>query len=136
MADLSITAANVVAASDAVILSGTLGETATAGQAVYLDSATKKLRLADADLSVTTAAAVGILLNGGSDDQPADYAIAGGIDLGATLGVTTIYVLSGTAGGIAPAADLATSDWATILGVGTAADNLKIGLIVSGVQVP
>lgn len=136
MADLSITAANVLAASGAVIQSGTLGATGTAGQVVYLDSSTQKLRLADADLSVAAAEVVGILLNGGGDGQPIDYVLSGGVDVGATLTVGEIYVLSGTAGGIAPEADLASSDWVTVLGVATAADNLKLSIIASGAQVP
>ena len=136
MADLSITAANVLAASGAVIQSGTLGATGTAGQVVYLDSSTQKLRLADADLSVAAAEVVGILLNGGGDGQPIDYVLSGGVDVGATLTVGEIYVLSGTAGGIAPEADLASSDWVTVLGVATAADNLKLSIIASGARVP
>ena len=38
MADLSVTAASVVAGSNANIEHGTLGETVTAGQPVYKDS--------------------------------------------------------------------------------------------------
>ena len=136
MADLSITAANVLAASGAVIQSGTLGATGPAGQVVYLDSSTQKLRRADADLSVAAAEVGGILLNGGGDGQPIDYVLSGGVDVGATLTVGEIYVLSGTAGGLAPEADLASSDWVTVLGVATAADNLKLSIIASGARVP
>ena len=136
MSDLSLTAANVDAASSASIATGTLGATSTAGQVVYLDASTDKRRLADADASQASANAVGILLGGGSDNQPVHYIVVGDVDVGATLTVGEIYVVSGTAGGIAPEADLASSDWVTVLGVATAADNLKVSILASGAQVP
>ena len=136
MADLSQTAANVAPGTGAYTVNGTLGATGTAGQPVYLDSSTDTLKLADADLSQAAAAAVGILLGGGASGQPVTYIVTGNLDLGATLVIGEIYVLSGTAGGIAPEADLASSDWVTVLGVATATDNLKLGILVSSAQVP
>ena len=135
MADLSITAANVDPAADAVIVTATAGATITAGQTIYIDS-NSLVQLADADLSAAAAACIGVAVNGASANQPISYQTSGGLDLGATLTIGEIYVLSGTAGGVAPEADLATGDYVVILGVATAADNLKMTIIDSGVQVP
>jgi hypothetical protein len=49
MADLTITAANVIAGNSAKTETGTAGATVTAGQVVYKDSADNKFKLADND---------------------------------------------------------------------------------------
>jgi len=135
MADLSITAANVVAtAGEATTRSVTAGATITAGQIVYLDSS-NEAQLAHCETSATTADVEGIALNGAANDQPLQIATAGQLDIGGTLTVGTIYVLS-AAGAICPAADLATDDYVTIIGVADAADNLVLAIKASGVQVP
>jgi hypothetical protein len=136
MSDLSVTAANVDPADNAIIINGTAGATITAGQSIYKDSTDNKIKLADADSSLATAAAVGISLNGASDDQPIQYQSSGDIDIGATLTVGEIYLVSDTAGRIAPEADVGSGGWVTILGVATATDNLKMGLFASSAQVP
>jgi hypothetical protein len=137
MADLSITAGNVVADSDATLYSGTAGATITAGQACYEDSSDSyHIKLADADNTSTTATVKGIALNGASDGQPIWLVTDGDLDIGATLTVGEIYVLSGTAGGVCPEADLAADDYVSIVGIATAADNLSVKLHNSGAQVP
>jgi hypothetical protein len=137
MADLVITPANVVAGANAVVKHGKAGAAVTAGQVIYRDPATKKLLLADAD-SVTAAARVpaGIALHAAALDQPLAFIEEGDINLGATLVVGATYYLSGTAGGIAPAADVSTGEFVTVLGVASAANNLKMKMIVSGAAVP
>lgn len=113
MADISVTAGSVVASAGAVKLQGTAGATITAGQALYLDSTTNTLKLADADSSAATANCVGIALNGGSSGQPITYTNDDpDFTPGATLSLSVatvkgVYILSATAGGIAPAVDLA-----------------------------
>lgn len=135
MANLAITAANVVAAAgEATTRSVTAGATITAGQAIYLDSS-NEAQLAHCETSATTAAVIGIALNGAADGQPLQIATAGQLDLGATLTVGKIYVLS-TAGLIAPVDDLTTADYVTIIGVADAADNIVLSIKASGVQVP
>lgn len=138
MVDISITASQVQPGSNVATKSGIAGGTITAGMPVYLDSSDNQLKPADADNSEATAAVVGIALHGASDGQPLEYQSVGNVTLGAgaSLTVGEIYVLSGTAGGIAPEGDLATSDYVTVLGVATSASVLKLGIIVSGVQVP
>lgn len=138
MADLTITAANVVKGNGAKILSGTYGATVTAGQAVYADPADNG-RFKPADSDSATAAVrtpVGIALNSGSTGQPADIQTEGRISIGGTVVVGTIYVLSATAGGIAPAADLVTGDYVSVLGIGVSASQIDLNIHRSGVAVP
>jgi hypothetical protein len=134
--DVSVTAAEVLKTSTTVIIQGTLGATVTAGQTLYLDTTTSKYKAADANGASPLYTVAGIALNGGGDGQPVSIAVSGDIDPGFTVTVGTIYVLSETAGGIAPAADLTTGWRTVIIGIGTTASNLKIGIINSGVAVP
>lgn len=116
MADLTITANSVVNVSGTV-LTGILGETVTAGQALYLKASDSRLWLAQADGTSAEATAVGIALNGGAAGQYVAYVESGAITLGGTTTAkATTYVLSATAGGIAPTSDLATSSYHTRLG--------------------
>lgn len=120
MADLTITAANVISGSGAVKVAGTAGATITAGQVVYLDGSDNKYKLADND-SATAAvrSPAGVALHGASSGQPLTIQTAGPITIGATVAVGVPYCLSSTAGGICPFADIATGDYNTILGIGT-----------------
>lgn len=137
MADITITAANVVAGSNAVIGYGTAGATITAGQTLYADSSdSDSLKLADADDTAAKATVVGIALHGASDGQPLQYIKTGTITIGGTVAVGTVYVQSGTAGGIAPVADLASGDYTTTLGIGKTASTIDVRIHNSGVQVP
>jgi len=138
MADLSITAANVVAtAGEVTTRNVTAGATVTAGQTVYLDSSdSNHAKLADANDTAAKADVTGIALNGAADGQPLQIATGGELDLGATLTVGKIYVQSTTAGGIAPVDDLASSSYVTVIGVADAADNILLIMKTSGVQVP
>jgi hypothetical protein len=137
MADVVVTAANVLASSGAQKKNGTLGATATAGQAVYRDASDGKMKLADANLSAAAADVRGILLTGGADGQPCQY-IEEDDDFtpGFTVTVGTIYVLSGTAGGIAPAADLATGMYPAVLMIGKSATKVVLKIVKGGVVVP
>lgn len=136
MADLSITATNVAkVAGETETL--TAGETITAGQTVYKDTAdNNKAKLADCDDTAAKATVFGIALNGGASGQPIVVQKTGKINVGATLTVGEIYVLSGTPGGIAPEGDHATGDYVSLLGVGLTAANLGLRINNSGVQVP
>jgi hypothetical protein len=136
MADLSITAADVKKTDTTLIAEGIAGGTVTAGQPVYRDStASNKLKAADAD-ALASAAAVGIALHGASADQPLKYAIGGNLTLSSVMTVGAVYVVSTTAGGIAPVADLSSGDYVTLLGIATTATNLKISISVSGIAKP
>lgn len=135
MANLSITAANVAAQSSAKTVDGIAGATIVAGDALYLDSADGRYKLADANGSGTTTIA-GVALNGASAGQPVKVLTEGMLSLGAILTVGAIYVLSATAGKIAPAADLATGHVVNVIGVATTTSLLKVKLIASGATTP
>ena len=134
MADLSVTAASVATTStqyrDVVA-----GATITAGQTIYLDSTdSDKAKLADANGSSATAVLVGIALHGASSGQPLRIQTGGTITIGATTIKGTVYILSATAGGIAPHSDLANGWYRVIVGVATdTAGTIKMGILVSGV---
>lgn len=136
MADVTVTAASVLQVSgqtkDVVA-----GEAITAGDWVYEDStASGKAKKADTS-SQAKATVTGMALNSApAADQPLRIATSGVVKPGGTLTVGTIYVASDNGGKLRPAADNGSGDWVTELGVATAADTLKIGLNVSGVQVP
>ena len=127
MADLAITAANVAGSGDQ--RQGVAGGSITAGQPVRKSGSQL---IAASDASAADAAVVGIALHAASSGQPLVYLASGNIDLGATLAIGKVYVLS-TSGGIAPVDDIAGGEFVTVLGVATTASNLKIGFVHSGV---
>lgn len=134
MADLSVTAASVAVGTGSVISDVTAGATITAGKSCYLDSS-NQAQLTDADV-LGTASATGIALNGASSGQPVRLQIAGNINPGATVTVGVIYVVSTTAGGIAPSTDLGSGDFVSVLGVGTTSSNILMGITNSGIAKP
>ncbi len=118
MADLAVTAANVLASSAAVKERGTAGATITAGQVLYIDTAdSNKLKLADCDSATTAVRNVaGIALHGATSGQPIEYVIEdSSFTPGGTLTVGLVYCSSNTAGGIMPSADLSTGEYPTVL---------------------
>jgi len=132
MADLTITKANVIPGSNAVIITGTAGGTVTTGQPVYADSSDgNALKAADADAEAT-AAVVGIAVNDALDGQPLSYVSQGNLAFGAILTAGQIYVASTTTGGIAPYSDLGSGDYVGILGVASTTSNLVVKLNASG----
>lgn len=134
MADLVITVANVAAGSGARKVSGTAGATITAGEVVYLDSATGTYKLADCD-SATAAvrSPAGIALHGSLSGQPLTIQTSGPITIGATVTAGVAYYLSATPGGICPVADLGTGDYPVILGLATSASVIDIDIQEAGV---
>lgn len=109
-ADLSITAASVIQGARARTQQGVAGAAITQGQLLYFDSAAGTYKLADANASATTAAVVGYAGNAASAGQLVTVITEDDdMTVGATLSMTApVYVLSGTAGAIAPSADLTT----------------------------
>lgn len=137
MADLTITAANVAkGATNNRTRQGTAGGTITAGMPVYLDSADSEYKACQAN-AATTDEAVGIALHAASDGQPLTLLVGGDINMGATLTVGEVYVVSAAAaGGVAPIGDLTTGNYVTILGVATTASNLSLDIQVSSTAKP
>lgn len=136
MADIAVTAASVLKASNATVARGVAGATITAGQPLYMDSTdSNKLKLADANASDATATVVGISLHGASSGQPIEYITGGNLTFNAVLTSGVIYVTSATAGGIAPSADLVTGWRTSILGVATSTTNMYLSVFPSGATV-
>ena len=132
MADIAITATNVVGSGSATRETGSAGEAITAGQAVYLDSATNKYKLSDSN--ATGAKTVrGIALNGAALNQPVVVQKDGPITIGGTLVAGTTYCQSTTPGGICPQADITTGGDVVILGVATSTTVLDLNIQVTGV---
>lgn len=141
MADITITAANVVASTGATTELGTAGETITAGQTVYKKASDSKFYLADVDATAVGANSeidnvYGIALNGAAASQPLSVQKSGVISIGGTVVVGMVYVQSATAGGIAPLADLVATDYVTVLGVALTASTVDMGIKITGVQKP
>lgn len=135
MADVSVTATSVAKTATTRIINGFLGGTVTAGQPVY--QATDGTYLAaDANASATTSTCAGVALNGGASGQPVAIAAGGTYTPGFTVTVGAVYVVSATAGGIAPVADLATGWYTSILCVGITVSTVQLVLVNSGVAVP
>lgn len=109
-ADLSITTTSFVPGARAVKVIGTAGATITIGQLLYFDSTAGTYKLADANASATTAAVIGIAASAAAAGQPVIVITEDDdLTLGATLSMTApVYVMSATAGGIAPTADITT----------------------------
>jgi hypothetical protein len=130
MADITITAASValVSGQKATV---TAGGTVTAGMPVY--------RAADGHYeaargnAATTDAVEFMSLNGASDGQPLSVALPGAVvNMGATLSLAKVYVLSETAaGGVAPVDDVLTTTYVTVLGVAQTTANMLFQPAVS-----
>lgn len=134
MANLTITAANVVARPGARSIEGILGATVTPGQPAALDPATNKYVLADSNHATIALRDVkGIFLNGGGDGQPCRIHTSGPLSLGAILTAGTDYWLSDTSG-ICPRADVGSGETAVLLGIATSTSILDVQIQNSGVQ--
>jgi len=135
MADITITPANVIPGSGSSQQTGTAGEAITAGMAVYLNSSTQKwMKALASDTAAKSGSGVtyGIALNGASANQPitVDTADPNGISIGGTTVPGTIYCVSATAGGICPWADLVSTNYVTVIGVGASGN--KIVMLSNG----
>lgn len=133
MADLSITAANVIAAAAAETENGNLGAAVTAGQVLYKAAADGLWYLADNN-SATAAVrqATGIALNGGGIGQPVRVLRSGPVTIGATMTAGVTYYLSDTPGGICPIADVGTGEYSCIIGIATSTTVLDVRFQYSG----
>jgi hypothetical protein len=136
MADITVTAANVKPGPRAVIAQGIAGATIAAGQAVYLDTAVMKLKLADANGTAAEAAVVGIALNNASTDQPLAYVVEDDdFTPGAAITNGTLYVLSANPGGIAPSADIVAGWRPALLFIGKTGGKATMKIVRTGVAV-
>lgn len=134
MADLAIVPSQVVPGPGAQLVRGTAGDAITAGEPCALEAATQRYRYAFSAIQAR-ATCVGIALHAAAVGQPLTLQRAGDIILGAGAApvVGDIYVLSRNAARIAPAADLVTGNYTSVVGVGVAPTMLRLALNNSGV---
>lgn len=133
MADLTITASQILEGADSDRFDGIAGEAVTAGQTLYLATANNRLYKADADTQAK-ANVKGIALEGAAAGQPVSVQTRGTLTLGAGAAppVGTVYWLSSTAGGICPFVDLdAGGMYGTYLGTAGASNTLILGIHVT-----
>lgn len=131
---ISATAVKIVGAGAASQVQ--YGETITHGQVVYLDAATNRYKLALGSGSSAQANVFGVAITPGANGDYG-YVARGGtivqLNTSAVMSIGRVYVLSGTAGAIAPEADLAGQSFSTILGVAVASTQLKLDIFAAGV---
>lgn len=134
MAALTVTATSVTHVSGSV-QQEVLGETCTAGQAVYRKSSDNRMWKAQADGTAAEAAAVGILLSGGAAGQPCLLAGPGAvINIGATT-EKVHYFANDTAGGVGLQGDVGSGDYITRLGYSLTTDGVfYVDIKVTGAQ--
>ncbi len=136
MVALTVTTTQVLPSTGALYFDGLSGVAITPGEPCYLDASDNRIKLGDANLSAAGATVKGIAVNeADSAEKPIRLQVQGTIIIGAGAAPTqgVIYVLGATAGSIHPAADLATGWYVTILGVGDAADGIKMSLQATGI---
>ena len=132
MVDIVVVAANVQPAASTITKNGDAGEAITAGQSVF-KAADGQIELAENDIDVASAAAIGVALADAAIGQPITYAITGDINMGVILAIGQTYVVGAAPGGIAPEVDVTVGEFLTIIGVATTTSNLKLGILQSGV---
>ena len=135
MSNLSPTAANVKRVSGA-IFQKTAGAAMVRGDVCYLKASDGKAYLAQNDGTTEESEGLYIALNDAGADQPVTLQKGGEVNLGAILTVGVIYVLSATAGKIAPAADLVSTNKLTIIGCARTTSILRLAPCAPGGAVP
>jgi hypothetical protein len=141
VADIVITAANVVAGASAQTKTGIAGAAIAAGDIVYLDSTTTgKWQLADSDAATAEARGqtsnIGVALNSAALNQPVIVQVSGPVTVGAVLTAGTAYYLSDTPGKLCPVADDVAGDYYTLIGLAASTSVLNIDVQYSGVASP
>lgn len=112
------------------------GATIAAGNSVCFDPTDSKWKLADNNDTTTTAGlyGLGVAMTPGVDGGQGFVAVGGSIILvGTTMSVGEYYVVSATAGGVAPATDLATNNRVSNLGVAASATQLDLSVKYTGI---
>jgi hypothetical protein len=103
---------------------------------VYLLSTDGKWYQSDANVAAAATSTHGIAMSPAATNGYFSVSKSNGqdVNLGATLAVGQIYVVSATKGAIAPYADLVTNDYVIILGVATTTSLLRQLFSPTGVQ--
>lgn len=136
MADLTVTPANVIPQSGAVLVTGTSGAAIAAGDLLYKDSSdSDKLKLCTT-ATAAAAACVGVAVNSAPGaGQPVTYMTDGRLAMGAILTASTAYGVSDNAGKIRPLADNGSGDQITQIGLAESTTILHVKINARGVTV-
>lgn len=127
MADLTITAANVLVTSNTTTQRVQAGEAVTAGQVVYQKTSDSKYYKTDVTTGSEESKAAGVAVTpAGAADDYFLIATAGDIETGGTMTVNEVYVVSAS-GAVSPASDLTSGDYGTIVYI---AKSAAIGTLV------
>ena len=127
MTALSVTAANVITTATTLNNSYLSGAAITAGQAVYLDTATSTWKLADADATAPLAVVGGVAMNSApAAGQPISVLTSGNYNPGATVTKGVFYCAGTTAGSIVPYSDLASTNYLSVFAIATSSSNLLL----------
>jgi len=134
MADLTITATDVNIVSDSFAERVLAGESLTPGQAVYQNASDLKYYKADCD-TVSTATVSGVCVSYAAADAYVYIlnSLNSVIDIGATVSVGEIYVVSDTAGNIMPNTDLTSGQYVSVIGYGSDTNEITMNIYNSGV---
>ncbi len=138
MTDLAVTASQVLPVTGAQKRTGLCAETIAAGQACYRDPTLGTYKLFDANDSARNTQDPVLALNSGGAGQPLVVQVGGTVTIGAGASPVagTVYVASGTQGGICPIADLPSAAKVVLIGVGGATNTLALCLFHSGATKP
>lgn len=133
MADVSKTPANLRVVSDVQGRRVLFGESVSPGDTIYLKTSDRKYYKA-INTSLENSTCKGIAIGyGGADTYGYIVSEPGSVvNVGATLTQGTIYVVSSTAGGMAPEADIGSGEYVTILGVGDSSGQLQLNIVATG----
>lgn len=137
MADITQTAANVAAGASGLKTEMVqYGESVTQGMPLYQDATNSKYYQCDANDGIAKAACKRIALTPGAADAFGIVAVPSTtpgkslVNLGATLAVGTMYVVSATKGGIAPIADITSTQFVTSIGFAVSASLLDFQVTI------
>lgn len=124
---------SVTPGADASYKDEVAGEAILVGQLVYRESSTLRVRLAVAS-SAEQAECLGVAMSSApTAGQAVRVQWAGDVENCATLVLGEPYFVADTAGSVMPAADLATGDYVSLVGIAKATTTLKLGLTPGGV---
>lgn len=134
MAAITVTATSVTKTSGNAT-QGTIGETITTGQCVYLKSSDSRWWKAQCDGTAEEAGSggLGIALNGGAAGQPLDVQTSGVIAIGGTVAVGQLYCVGATAGEIVPYGDLSSTNYVSELGIASTTGAITLSVNASGI---
>jgi hypothetical protein len=121
----------VLPGSDASLKDEVSGEAILAGQVVYREVTTKKVKLASA-ASAEKADTVGVAMSSApTAGQIIKVQWDGEVTGTATLVVGEPYFVSDTAGSVMPAADISAGEYVTLVGIARTATKLALGIFAS-----